>query len=543
MRRLWIFFVVMGLLLVGCSLMEKFQKMDFSREGQAVLAFREKPDRLIPYFPCNRAAFEVEGLLFRGFTRRDDFWTLQPVYCRSIPGAYIRSPIRISYRKSQVKFRLLPRARWSDGTLITTQDFIFAFQVAVAPFLASNREEWVSYLDGIKAPSRDTLILRWKNLYCGAGEEFVPLPRESLGGPNLSGPMAFMERGLDSAMVVNGPFAPKKFRGNELVLVANANYVPAKPELSGIVVRWFPKQKDFFRALGEKKIDAVPYLSFKEGLIISREYPDYSVYFTPSNRMRVILLNHFFPPFRDRAARRALFLALDRGEILRDFYPEKVEVAQSWLPAQHPAYTPCLEDLGYDFTKAQKELIKGGWKIGSTGFAMEKKGQTLSFKIGYLKGDMPSEAAAAHCREYWKKIAVEAEPEGLPEGKFKTALRSKFYKGVLICIMTVSPSLSPTVFFGRSQIPSARSPGRGANLSGWSNPENEKICAAFDASTRDDERRELLKKQQAIFAREVPLIPLCADLDVSACRKGFLNWKPRGFGEITWNAEEWSWYK
>lgn len=138
---------------------------------------------------------------------------------------------------------------------------------------------------------------------------------------------------------------------------------------------------------------------------------------------------------------------------------------------------------------------------------------------------------------------MEAEPEGLTEDEFNRALRSKVYKGVFIGSMAVSPSVSPTQFFGKSQIPTASSQGRGTNLSGWSDPENEKICASFDASSSEDERREILKKQQELFAREIPVIPLFAELDMSACRKGFLNWKPRGYGEVTWNAEEWGWYK
>ena len=44
---------------------------------------------------------------------------------------------------------------------------------------------------------------------------------------------------------------------------------------------------------------------------------------------------------------------------------------------------------------------------------------------------------------------------------------------------------------------------------------------------------------QKLVAREVPIIPLVYGLKVSACRKTIKNFKPRGFGNNTWNIESW----
>ena len=69
--------------------------------------------------------------------------------------------------------------------------------------------------------------------------------------------------------------------------------------------------------------------------------------------------------------------------------------------------------------------------------------------------------------------------------------------------------------------------------------------SAFRHPTRlsTDKRNALLKKQQEIFAEDLPSLPLYFRLDLTTYPKALRNVKPVGLGSyyIPWNVWEWKW--
>src|SRR5205814_3133356 len=82
--------------------------------------------------------------------------------------------------------RLKPGLSWHDGAPLTSDDFVFAWQLYGRPELGLVRRLPMDVLDSIAAVDERTFVTRWKRAYPDAGTltdrnaEFPALPRHLL---------------------------------------------------------------------------------------------------------------------------------------------------------------------------------------------------------------------------------------------------------------------------------------------------------------------------------------------------------------------------
>ncbi len=91
------------------------------------------------------------------------------------------------------------------------------------------------------------------------------------------------------------------------------------------------------------------------------------VYSTPSNEIRVFIINQSMPPFDNVKVRQALYHALDRKAIADALTGGKAEAATGFFPKGSIAYSPELENAyPYDPAKAKQLLAEAGHPNGIT---------------------------------------------------------------------------------------------------------------------------------------------------------------------------------
>lgn len=89
------------------------------------------------------------------------------------------------------------------------------------------------------------------------------------------------------------------------------------------------------------------------------------VYSTPTNEVRVLIINQSMPPFDNVKVRQALYHALDRQAIADVLTGGKSEAAVGFFPKNSIAYAPELEDAyPYDPEKAKQLLAEAGYPDG-----------------------------------------------------------------------------------------------------------------------------------------------------------------------------------
>jgi peptide/nickel transport system substrate-binding protein len=97
--------------------------------------------------------------------------------------------------------------------------------------------------------------------------------------------------------------------------------------------------------------------------------------------------------------------------------------------------------------------------------------------------------------------------------------------------------------FHSSQIPSEANNWEGFNAMGWRNPENDRLLDQISVELDESRRIQLLRRQQEIFADDLPALPLYFSLSLTTSRREIRHVRPTGlFGSfLPWNAYEWSW--
>jgi peptide/nickel transport system substrate-binding protein len=106
-----------------------------------------------------------------------------------------------------------------------------------------------------------------------------------------------------------------------------------------------------------------------------------------------------------------------------------------------------------------------------------------------------------------------------------------------------TPESVPFDRFHSKEIPTAANAWSGNNRVGWRNAENDQIWDQIIAEIDEQKRNALIKRQQEIFAEDLPSLPLYFRLDLTTYPKAVRNVKPVGLGTyyLPWNVWEWKW--
>ncbi len=311
-------------------------------------------------------------------------------------------------------FHLRPDAKWSDGSPVTAQDFVFSWQRLADPQTASPYESYLQYaqienIDDIISNKKkpDTLGVKAIDEHTLEVTLSAPVPYliKLLAHPSMSPvPQKVVEKFGDrwtqpANWVGNGAYKVKDWVINErLVLERNPQYWDnAKTVINQVT--YLPISSEVtdvnrYRA-GETDMtyNNMPIELFQK---LKREIPT-EVHVDPYLCTYYYEINNQKPPFNDVRVRTALKLGLDR-----DIIVNKVK-AQGDLPAY--GYTPPYTDgakltppewFGWSQDKRNEEARKLLEQAGYT------KDKPLTFDLLYNTSDLHKKLAIA-VSSIWKK--------------------------------------------------------------------------------------------------------------------------------------------
>ena len=240
-------------------------------------------------------------------------------------------------------FHLRHNAKWSDGTAVTAQDFVYGWQRAVDPATAGKYSWYVAaagilnaqaIIDGKQAP--ETLGIKAIDDYTlevtlDAPKAFLPV---IVTRPTLyPAPRHVIEKYGDKwtqpgHMVSNGAYQLKEWTVNErIVLTRNPHYWDnAKTSINNVVYLPLKSQTTVLKRYLANEINytfQIPVDRFKQ---LEKERPN-EVKVSPQLSFFYYGINSKRPPFDDIRVRKALSYAVDRDKIT------KVVLGQGELPA------------------------------------------------------------------------------------------------------------------------------------------------------------------------------------------------------------------
>ena len=130
-------------------------------------------------------------------------------------------------------------------------------------------------------------------------------------------------------------------------------------------------------------------------------------------------------------------------------------------------------------------------------------------------------------------LTIQNQPTRLCDG----LTRRDFQMGVLPWLS--GPEPGGREIWSSAQVPTTTNGWQGNNYAGWRNEQNDKIWLALADTLTAPERKNLYADQQALFAQDLPVLPLFQHIVIYAANPEMKGLAPNPTDTLTWNVAEW----
>ncbi|MCB9107734.1 MAG: AAA family ATPase [Anaerolineales bacterium] len=280
---------------------------------------------------------------------------------------------------SEYLFRLRDNIRWSDGTALTADDFVYGWLRVFDPQLASHNAGYFFDIKGaeafhagetslanvgIQAVDALTLRIELKNPISYfpqllAHPSFSPAPRHAIETHGA----AWTEPGN---IVTCGPFRlAGREPGRLITLTRSPDYRgPFTGNLTQVELYLDTQEPAALLARYEAdEFDVLEMWAFTQRKHIQERYPG-EFFSVPKLRVNFLCFNTRQQPFNDPRVRRALAMTLNREKLANVvFAGDRVPAMGGFVPPGMPGYTPDLA-LPFDPEQARRLLAEAGFPEG-----------------------------------------------------------------------------------------------------------------------------------------------------------------------------------
>ncbi|MBS7811911.1 peptide ABC transporter substrate-binding protein [Roseococcus pinisoli] len=494
------------------------------RETLAI-GITQYPSTLHPNIDTMAAKSYVLGFVRRPVTAYDADWKLVCLLCEALP-TLENGQARLETTPDgkpglRVTWRLREGLRWGDGTPITTEDLRFAYEAGREPATGIGPAEFYRSAYEFIAEDARTFTLRFDRVtfeFASLGD-FAPLPAHLERELWRADPRAYRSRTLYDTQPTtrglwNGPYRIAEVQtGSTITLERNPEWSGEAPAFRRIVIRAVESTPALEAQLLAGQLDMIAGelgLPVEQATALARRTGTrFRVEYRPGLSYEHMDLNLDMPIFADRRVRQALLLALDRAQIVARLFEGRQTVANSSVnPLDWPS-DPSVRAWPHDAQRAAALLEEAGWRPGPDGIRRNAAGERLSFELMTTAGNRSREATQQVIQAQWRRIGVEARIRNEPPRVFfgETMSRRRF-QGAALYAWISSPENVPRTTLHSGEIPTAARNWSGQNYPGFRNVEMDALLEALPIELDREKRRLLWHRLQAIFAEELPSLPL-----------------------------------
>ena len=460
-----------------------------------------------------------------------------------------------------VTFTMLDKLMWSDGKPLTASDSVYSFQLAsanatpVSKFLIDRTQTY---------EAADDVTIQWWGRPGYIDPDYytnfwMPLPEHAW---NQFTPTDLLTVDVSARSPIGwGPYILKEWKtGESLHFIKNLNYFRADsdlPKFDDLTFLIYPDPNAAITALVDKKCDVLDPSIRLDGqveLLQQMQKDGQAKLFTAQTNTMEWLGIGIAPAsydngfnlsdkqdrpnfFSDPRMRQAIALCLDRQKVVDNVLFGLSQVPDSYLPADHPLHNGNIETYAFNPVSGNKILEQIGWLDPdnnpatprvATGVTNVPGGTPLVLNYITSSATQRRQVAEiftqslAQCGIGLNVTYVNASDLYLPGPVGPLFGRQFDLAEYAIGVNSLEPQCS---WFTTSQIPTAADNWIGTNISGYKNPTFDAACQQALQSLPDDPGYTSHQEAQAIFASELPSIPLYQRLRVAAARYDFCGFK------------------
>jgi peptide/nickel transport system substrate-binding protein len=495
------------------------------------------------------------------------------IYAPNTPGS-MSSALDISDDGLTYTFTIRDDWNWSDGTPITANDWIYAYNAISSGATTSPRTVALPLIESVEAPDDHTLVIHINSAACNALNlltDIQPLPAHAVDA-QINGDFSLLDD-MDFNMnpaVTAGPFAFASFNsGNQVALVADQNYpyteqgfvgpegfiyknvpdtnVALEQFLAGevnVFINTPPERYQELRDLADQGEIQVFQSSVNEYYWIAFNLANPA---NPQNGVDEdgnIVEQDPHPILGDVRVRQALTMALDLDAIIDGaVFGEATRIASHTVPTSW-AHNPDVPLTPYDPEGALALLDEAGWRdedgdgiLEAHGAMYADDGTPLAFNLTVDAGDIVRETAGEIATDQWTRIGADINYTPLDFNVAIEQLVGQTFDASLLWWQLGYP-FDPDFSFAFN--PENDIVGGGFNFVSYNNPEvSDLLNQASNLPGCDtDTRKDLYGEAQLGLAQDAPYVFLYSP-NVMWAARGIENFSPFP-NQLYWNVSEWN---
>ncbi len=494
-------------------------------------------DALLQSVPVNKGDIIFDGA--GNLTNLDEGVVYRPSGCTEYTCTQTYSgeqPVQMD--QLVVRFKLLPNLQWSDGVPLTAADSVYSYEVARSLYPAA-LPDLIRVTNSYKSIDKQTV--EWTGIpgFMDSPYQakfFTPLPQHAWANipvSELSSNEASAKKPVGWGVYVIDEWVP----GDHISLHANPLYFKAGqglPHFDNLVFRFVSNASEGLSAVQVGECDlaegAAGLETQTESLLQLRDKGDISLIF--ENASAWDLLEFDIAPidsnrvayFASKEVRQAVAMCIDRQALVDQLSGGQMQVADLYLPPEHPQYDAEAKHYTFDPQAASDQLTAAGWIDNDNNPATPRLAKAVNgipdgtpFRVQFLTAqDAEHQAAAqliqADLAQCGIQANIVAQPvqQYLASGPEGPVFGRQFDLAQYAWDTAMEP---PCSLFVSSAIPGpypAYPKGwGGVNASGYNNPKYDQAC--LDATYALPDLPQYQPDQaaaQAIFAEDLPALPL-----------------------------------
>ncbi len=476
-----------------------------------------------------------------------------------------------------VTIKLREGLKFSDGTPITADDFLFTLKVAVDEKSgALFRESFMSGGQPIKGTKMDDRNFKLEQAEASASIEsflaiFRPLPRHKLEAIYAKGEFgkAWDITTAAADLAVSGAFALKEFVPNQRTILArNPNYWKKDkagtqlPYLDELVIEAIPEANTALLKFQQGEVDLMDNLAPANFATLKQQTPagltvkDYG----PSMLTDFLWFNQndgkdatgkpFVDPvkrawFADARFRRAIATALDRTTIINNVLRGLgTPISGLASPSNKRWFSGDLPKYDFDLNKAKSLLKEAGFAESENGL-IDKTAKPVDFTLIVDGTVAVRKDMATIIQEDLSKLGIKVNVVPLEKNAFVEMIEKKLSYDAAIHGYAPSDA-EPSTLTGGLKIGGGQRywfMGQKQAQEEWEKRFDqlaEEVGTVADATARKQKFDEV----QKLFAEQLPMIPLVVRNFASGAKSNLGNYRPSVvIPRSLWNADELFWRK
>lgn len=427
----------------------------------------------------------------------------------------------------EVTWKLRPNVVWHDGTPLTTEDFLFGFQVIKDPELAVENRPELANISDVRAVDDRTLIVSWKTHSirgnANNGDAVPAIPRHLLRDLYLtSDKVAFTNSPIWSVQWIGlGPYRLDRWeRGSLLEASAFDRYVLGRPKIDRVIVHYLGDANAMVANILAGSVDAITLgaqLDLGQVVVIREEWAAKGVpglTLPVPKGVRGVYLQYrdaSAPWVRDIRVRQALIHALDREEFVQALQFGLTSVAHYYVMPNDPVHR-LADERGvprypYDAARAERLFAEAGWTRGPDRLLRNSAGQTFPFELTASGGGDNVKEIEALANQ-WSTIGLQTTPNPYPSSAATDVAseRRATPKGGVMWPWNFEAGVARRLIAAEIGTPENRY--RGGNYGGFTNPNYEALYADLTNTLDLEKYRDTQFQMVKLMAEELPLLPV-----------------------------------